>query len=72
MNCPYCVKEMRKGFVRNADQPIQWIPESSKPSIWKTGIAEGAVVLGEESFWKGYCADAYYCPQCKFVIIPKE
>ena len=51
MKCPRCEREMRKGYFRNADQPVQWIPEGSKPSIWKTGVAEGAVVLSEESFW---------------------
>ncbi len=72
MKCPCCEKEMRKGFFRNSDQPVQWIPENSKPSIFKTGVAEGAVVLGDKSFWKGYRADAYYCPTCRFVIVPVE
>lgn len=51
-------------------QPIQWIPEGRKPSVWKTGVAEGAVVLGSGSYWKTYRADAFYCPFCRFVITP--
>ena len=72
MKCPRCEREMQKGYFRNADQPVQWIPEDTKPSIWKTGVAENAVVLGEESFWKGYRATAHYCPTCRFVIVPEE
>ena len=72
MKCPNCEREMRKGYLKNTDQPVQWIPENSKPSIWKTGVADGAVVLSEESFWKGYRADAYYCANCKMVIVPTK
>ena len=70
MNCPCCEREMHKGYLRNSDQPVQWIPDDSKPSIFKTGVAESAVVLGDNSFWKGYRAEAYYCPCCRFVIVP--
>ncbi len=70
MKCPYCEREIRKGYLNNTDQPIQWIPEGAKPSIWKTGVAKAAVVLSEEPFWTGYRADAYYCPACKVVILP--
>ena len=72
MKCPRCQREMRNGYLRNSDQPIQWIPEGRKPSIWKMGVADGAVVLGTDSFWQGYRADASYCPSCKIVIIPAE
>lgn len=70
MKCPRCAREMRKGYLHNTNQPVQWIPEGSKPSIFKTGVADGAVVLGENSFWTGYRADAWYCPACKMIIIP--
>jgi len=70
MKCPACQREMRKGYFIDREAPIQWIPEGSKPSIWKTGIAEGAVTLGSGSYWKNYRATAYYCPTCKVVIAP--
>lgn len=70
MKCPYCEREMRKGYFIDGSQPIQWIPEGSKPSIWKTGTAEGAVHLGGGSFWRNYKADAFYCSFCKVVIAP--
>ena len=70
MKCPACQREMRKGYFIDREAPIQWIPEGSKPSIWKTGTAEGAVTLGDGSYWKNYKAEAFYCPSCRFVITP--
>ncbi len=71
MKCPSCQKEMHNGYVFERDQPIQWIPAESKPSIWKTGVAEGSVVLGGGGFWTGgYKAEAFYCKNCKIVILP--
>ena len=72
MKCPCCGREMHKGYFHNANQPVQWISENSKPSIFKTGVAEGAVVLGDSSFWKGYRATAYRCSFCRFIIVPEE
>ena len=70
MKCPACQREMQKGYLHNAGQPVQWIPEDSKPSLWKTGVANGAVVLDNDFLWRGYRADAFYCPACKMVIAP--
>lgn len=70
MKCPACQREMRKGYFIDREAPIQWIPEDSKPSVWKTGMADGAVALGGGSYWKNYKADAYYCSSCRFVVVP--
>ena len=72
MKCPACQKEMRKGYFIDREAPIQWIPENSKPSIWKAGVADGAVAVGGGSYWKNYKADAYYCSFCRFVVVPVE
>ena len=72
MKCPKCEREMRKGYLIDRECPVQWIPEDSKPSIWKTGVAEDAVVLSDDFSWRGYRADAFYCSACKFVIAPTE
>ena len=72
MKCPKCEREMRKGYLNHGEAPVQWIPEGSKPSLFKTGVAQGAVVLGGGSYWKNYRADAWYCPVCKMVVIPTE
>ncbi len=70
MKCPRCERNMEKGYFSNDTQAVQWIPEGEKPSLWKAGIAKGAVVLSKGGYWTGYRADAYYCPDCKMVILP--
>ena len=70
MKCPACQREMRKGYFIDREAPIQWIPEGSKPPLFKTEVAEGAVALGSGSYWKNYKADAFYCPSCRFVVVP--
>lgn len=68
MKCPYCNNEMKAGYLHDASQPVQWIPDGKKPSVWKSGLADGAVQLGDGSLWKNYRAAAFYCPKCKIVI----
>jgi len=72
MKCPYCEREMKKGYFIDREAPIQWIPEGSKPGLFKGSLAEGAVQLGGGSFWKNYSATAWYCPACKIVTVPVE
>ena len=71
MKCPYCDRLMRSGYLQNHGQPVQWIPEGSKPSVWRGGIAKTGVPLSDESGWfKGYTAEAHFCDFCKIVIAP--
>ena len=70
MKCPYCGREMRKGYIIDREAPVQWIPENQKPPLFKGSLADGAVQLGGGSYWKNFKADAYYCAVCNFVIVP--
>ena len=70
MKCPYCEREMAKGYQYDGGKPVQWIPAASKPSALKGSVANGAVPLGDGSVWKGYRAEAFYCAACKMVILP--
>lgn len=72
MNCPHCGAEMKKGYLYNASQPVQWIPEGKKRPFWTHQLAADAIELGEGDWWDGYQADAYFCFPCKMVIIPME
>lgn len=73
MKCPYCSHEMRLGYLNNATQPIDWIPEGEKPSIWKAKHApKGVPIKGSGSYWKGFQAVAYYCVGCRVVIAQTE
>ena len=69
MKCPYCEREMKKGYLLDREAPIQWIPEGGKPSLFKGTLADGAIQLGGGSYWKNYRADADYCTNCKCVIL---
>ena len=70
MKCPYCERQMRKGYLIDREAPVQWIPEGQKPPLFKGSLAEGAVQLGGGSYWKNYQAESYYCPSCNMVIAP--
>ena len=72
MKCPYCGKEMKKGYMTGGSQPVQWIPEGKKPSIWKGVAAKDGVELGYGDLWDGFKADAFYCQACKVVIVPEK
>lgn len=72
MNCPYCKQELWSGYIHNSGQPVQWIPNGTKPSIWRGGLAKRSVPLSDYSFFRESKANAYYCPSCKVVIIPAE
>ncbi len=75
MNCPYCGKEMALGYIFDGNQPPQWIPDGSKPSVFAYAKAKDGIKLKSEfQFWKlgGYRADAHYCAACKVVLASTE
>ncbi len=75
MKCPYCQKEMRKGYIPNWAQPVQWIPEGDKPSIFSFSAAQRAILLINQFRplkAYGYKAKAYYCSKCKIIIAPTK
>ena len=76
MECPYCKKEMKQGFMYNAFQPMQWIPEDGKPSVFRFRGAKGGVNLCHlptgPAIINGYSAEAYYCADCKVVLAKTE
>ena len=39
MKCPYCGMEMQAGYIPNGSQPVQWIPDGEKPSLFSFSIA---------------------------------
>lgn len=75
MKCPYCQKEMQLGQISNWSQPIQWIPDGQKPSLFSFSVAKNGISLINQ--FKplkayGYKAEAYYCSKCKIVIAPTK
>lgn len=71
MKCPYCQKEMQFGYLQNGSQPVQWLPDGEKPSMFSFSKAENGVELVNKFAplkANGYKAEANYCPACKVVI----
>ena len=75
MKCPYCQKEMQRGYIPNGSQPVQWIPDDERPSFFSFSVAEQGVPLVNQFKplkANGYKAEAHYCPDCKVVIAPTK
>lgn len=66
MNCPYCNKEMEKGFIQSPHE-INWSPK--KYFCNSSDIHSDMIVLGESNFIKGSSTIAYCCRFCKKIII---
>ena len=68
MNCPYCGKEMEKGFIYSRD-PVRWYPEDADTNgLWPEN--EGTVLLAKVSLMTPAKAESWYCPDCCMVITP--
>lgn len=66
---------MQLGQISNWSQPIQWIPDGQKPSLFSFSVAKNGISLINQ--FKplkayGYKAEAYYCSKCKIVIAPTK
>lgn len=64
MICPYCGKEMQKGYL-----------QSARPFFWGTEKHSGFFVASDETdvkvsrgFWHGCFAESWYCADCKKLI----
>ena len=69
MLCPYCNKEMEKGYVQCRDG-LHWTPKKQMVSAL-SGLGKGAVLIGNEpAYVPNTVAVAYHCEECKFVAIP--
>ncbi|MBO5969047.1 MAG: hypothetical protein J6S14_11185 [Clostridia bacterium] len=68
MKCPYCNKEMKKGYVQSA-RPIIWGLYKKKLLFSATQSTDFTVSNG---YWNGCFAEAYHCPKCKKIIISTE
>lgn len=65
MNCPYCNKEMYRGFIQSPHE-INWSP---KKHFISSAFDSDKIVLAEQSFLKGSTLVAYCCKNCQKIII---
>lgn len=68
MQCPFCGEEMERGYLKSS-QRIHWGKEQ------KLGFIPDDIHL-TKNFWQGFFegnfVEAYYCKQCKKMIISCE
>lgn len=72
MKCPYCGKEMSVGYIHNGSQPVQWMPDGKKTSLFRFSTADGGKKLSNKLSLGGYNAEAFYCDACHVVIAKTE
>lgn len=68
MKCPYCEKEMEKGYIKSSHF-IHWGKEE------KLGWVRDDIKLVKNSWqalWSGFFAEAYHCETCKKIILSLE
>jgi hypothetical protein len=66
---------MLLGYIPNSNQPVQWIPEDKKPSLFSFSVTDEGITLNNKFSpfrTNGYKATAYVCMDCKIVIAPFE
>jgi len=69
MICPYCNKEMKPGSIDVYDT-LSWSPEGeSRPGTTKYSIADGGIKLAKYHLLFAASKAAFYCPDCKKIIL---
>ena len=69
MKCPYCGKEMELGQI-SADNLLSWTPESeSVRGGTRWAKSPNSIVLAKYYFLAPASVDAYYCGDCKKIVI---
>ncbi len=72
MKCPYCQKEMQKGFIPVPRLKGQRLKEHDHLPLFDFGYIKGAKVLvGEDSLSAVYKITAYHCEDCG-IFLAKE
>ena len=66
MECPYCKKEMQKGFINGRDS-IRWYPEGVEP--WAVAD-DSTVCLAKVGIISAAHSESWYCEDCRMVITP--
>lgn len=71
MECPYCKKEMIKGHIQTRGEVIKWLPANKNSQFLATRweVKKNEMKLGKYSYFTGGDVDAYFCNDCKKIII---
>lgn len=70
MKCPYCIKEMQKGSIMQAEsfRPITWLPDDRDKSIKAFFVKQGIQLTSTINPF----LTVYYCEECKKFLINQE
>ena len=70
MECPYCKKEMTKGYLYGEMCELQWLPSDRKPSFPNSRYKiMGSLGLKSSPHSSRACVKAYKCKECNKLII---
>ena len=64
---------MAAGYITNGQQPVQWIPDGEKPSMFSFSTSDKGISLNNKFSplkANGYKAEAYFCAECGIVLAP--
>lgn len=66
--CPYYGGEMQLGYFGGVRYQLEWIPEGQKQR--KTLLSKHTgIPLNQNSVFQFHKVEAYYCPQCRTIVI---
>ena len=69
MECPYCKHVMKRGRIQSGNL-LSWTPEGeSSMGVSRWSKSPNSIVLANCSLLWGSEVDAFYCPNCKKIII---
>ncbi len=72
MKCPFCDKEMTKGFISGDGRSgVYWNDEAEKISFVDKIVGVGKVTAAKYTLTQ-FKIDANYCPDCKKMIFDTE
>lgn len=67
MNCPYCSKEMEKGYIDQTDFrfPLEWYPANGETKVFVSKKRNIRLTYGGS-------VKAYRCERCKKILIDES
>jgi len=66
MNCPYCSKEMQKGYILSSYALARWYAEGKKPRVLPQN---SGVRLSKSPVSKRQIIESHFCEECKKIVI---
>lgn len=69
MECPYCYRAMKLGSIDVYDT-LSWSPHGEKrKGATKYAVAKNGIVLAKYNFISAVSKEAYFCEECKKIIL---